>query len=162
MPPIGTPLKTREDREDTERLMSWAGFPDLLKDGIPWYQRTAVAIAAGVVAVVALIGLVLAVVIVSDESTRPAAPPAILHNRITTSVTPLPPTPSPSSSAAVPTPPAMAVQPPPIASDTPPADAPPADAATPPDIERESPNPPPNGWYRWLHRMFPNRFPDDQ
>jgi hypothetical protein len=182
MPPTGTPISTHERHDDTERLMSWAGFPDLSRrDTMPWYQRTAVAVVAGAVAVGGLVALVIAVVTVSDESTHPITPPA----RITASVTPLPAGPSPAGVAPAGPPPAVAGGPPAVAgappavADAPPAvaggpptDAPPPavaatlpdDLANPPTIVRESPAPVPEAapgpdlpW--WLHRLFPHTFP---
>jgi hypothetical protein len=174
MPPTGSPISMHERHDDTERLMSWPGRPDLARRvTMPWYQRTAVAVVAGAVAVGGLVALVIAVVTVSDESTHPITPPA----RITASVTPLPAGPSPAGVVPAGPPPAVAGGPPAVAGGPPavaggpPADAPPPavaglpdDLTNPPTIVRESPVPVPEpapapDWQWWLHRFFPNRFP---
>jgi hypothetical protein len=126
-----------EAERRTERLVSWANFPEPLQPSTtPWHHRPVVAIAAGCLGVVGLIVLVAAVVLVSNESTRPAT---IHPGVLTTPPTPATTTAPPATATAPPTVPDAPANPAPPANDNP---APPPNDASPAPPPNDSPAPP--------------------
>lgn len=146
------------EREDTERLFSWANFPDLPTAGpTPWHQRTSVVLAAGFLGLVGLVVLVIAVVTVSNDSTHPATTRA----SVTSSASVLPTqTTAPSTEATAP--PANTTEVPPTVPETAATEN-----STPPPAASEPPASPPNpggahNYWRWWRPLFPHWYPGGQ
>src|SRR5690242_6252807 len=137
-------MRTSIDEPPTSRL------PRATASGARTARGVGYAVVAGGLLVVLLVGILLAVMLVSDDSTHPLVQP-----NPAPSLTPVP-TPTPTQ-AAVPTPPPVTTTDLPVPVDT---VAPPTDAFQPPQVTAEMITPPPPFPRRWwLHNLFPQLFP---